>query len=184
MVRAALPTIDAEPVGKVLQEPDSLRIDTGGGKVDHLGNPRNPIGAGGFDVGQVHIGPDMDPHRIGDSVHHLAHTEAPGTCPQFQHPHPYYEAGLGRYAGIEDRLVIVPLDIFHIQGNGMGMVLADPPGTRFRTAGIVMRQSATLGFHPFIHTPSHVTQAGHDQVNHPVCRKPVHMSGEPHPFTT
>ena len=118
------PQVHAEPVGVMLEQPDALGIHAGRRQVDDLRDAVLAVGARRLDVGQVHIGTDMHAERVGDAVHHLAHAERPGAGAQVQGSDAHDDAGLRRQPGLRDRLVPITLDVLHIQGDGMGMVLA------------------------------------------------------------
>ena len=121
MVHGIEPEVHAEPVGVMLQQPDALGVDAGGGQVDDLGDAVGVIGAGGLDVRQVHVGAHVHAQGVRDAVHHLAHAEASGSSTQVQCADAHDNAGLGGEAGLGDRLVPVASNVFHVKGNGVGV---------------------------------------------------------------
>ena len=121
MVHGIEPEVHAEPVGVMLQQPDALGVDAGGGQVDDLGDAVGVIGAGGLDVRQVHVGAHVHAQGVRDAVHHLAHAEASSSSTQVQCADAHDDAGLGGEAGLGDRLVPVASNVFHVKGNGVGV---------------------------------------------------------------
>ena len=73
--------IHTEPVGEMLKQPDALGVHTGRRQIDDLRDAVLAVRARGLDVGEIHVRAHMHVERVGDAVHHLAHTEAAGARP-------------------------------------------------------------------------------------------------------
>ena len=125
VVHRSFAEIDVEPVGEVFEQPYAFGVDAGGRQVDDFGDAVLAVGAGGFDVGEIHIRANVHAKRICDAVHHLTYAETAGACAQVQHADAYDHARFGRYAGFGDGFVPIPLDVFHIERNRMRVEIAD-----------------------------------------------------------
>ncbi len=138
MVDRAFAEFDVEPIREMLEQPDPLGVDPRGGQVDHFGHPRLAIGAGGLDVREVDIGPDVDPQREGDAVHHLTDTETACAGTEVEHADADDHARLAGDARIGHRLVPVALDVLHIQRYGVRVVLAHRLDAFVHAVGLLM----------------------------------------------
>ena len=81
MVHGTGAEIHTEPVGEMLKQPDALGVHTGRRQIDDLRDAVLAVRARGLDVGEIHVRAHMHVKRVGDAVHHLAHTEAAGARP-------------------------------------------------------------------------------------------------------
>ena len=121
VIHRSLTEVHGEPVGKMLKQPDSFGVHAGSRQIHDFGDAIAAIGAGSFDVRQVHIGAHMHAQWIGDAVHHLTHAERSSAGPQIQHANAHNNARLGRDTGIHHRLIPVTRNVFHVQRNRVGV---------------------------------------------------------------
>ena len=56
VVHRSFAEVHVEPVSEVFEQPNAFRVDAGGWQVDDFGDTVSAVGAGGFDVGEVHVG--------------------------------------------------------------------------------------------------------------------------------
>ena len=138
VIHGTLAEIDVEPVGEVFKQPDAFGVDAGGRQVDDFRDAVLAIGAGGFDVGEIHVRPYVNAEWIGDAMHHFAHAEASRTCAQIEHADAYDHTCLGCDAGFGNRLVPVTFDVLHVERNGMSMEFADGLRTVFSVLVMLM----------------------------------------------
>ena len=141
--------VHVEPVSEVFEQPNAFRIDAGGWQVDDFGDAVFAVGAGGFDVGEVHVGAYVHAERVGDAVHHFADTEASGARAEIEHADTYDHAGFCCDSRFSDRLVPIPFDIFHIERNGVCMEFADGRSAFFRAFEIRLMFMFVLCAHKF-----------------------------------
>ena len=111
----------------MLEQPDPLGVHAGRRQIHDFGDAFLAVGAGGLDVGQIDVRAHMHAERVGDAVHHLAHTEASGARAEVEHAHAYDRVG--------DRLVPVALDVFHVERDRVRMESAHRPGRRLHGPG-------------------------------------------------
>jgi len=119
----------------MLEQPDPLGVHAGRRQIHDFGDAFLAVGAGGLDVGQIDVRAHMHAERVGDAVHHLAHTEASGARAEVEHAHAYDHTGLGGDARVGDRLVPVALDVFHVERDRVRMESAHRPGRRLHGPG-------------------------------------------------
>ena len=149
VVHRSFAEVHVEPVSEVFEQPNAFRIDAGGWQVDDFGDAVFAVGAGGFDVGEVHVGAYVHAERIGDAVHHFADAEASGARAEIEHTDAYDHAGFCCDSRFSDRLVPIPFDIFHIERNGVCMEFADGRSAFFRAIEIRLMFMFVLCAHKF-----------------------------------
>ena len=125
VVHRAFAEVDVEPVGEVLEQPDAFGVDAGGRQVDDFGDAVLAVRAGGFDVGEVHVGAHVHAQRIGDAVHHFANAEASRSGAKVEHADTDDHAGFRCDSRFGDRLVPIAFDVFHIERDGVCVEFAD-----------------------------------------------------------
>ena len=113
---------------EMLQQPDAFGVHAGGRQVDHFGDAILAVGAGGFDVGQIHVGANVDAQRVGDAVHHLTDAETSRSGGEIKHADTHDHTGFRGDARFRDGLIPVAFDVLHVQRNGVGVVFADGLG--------------------------------------------------------